>query len=216
MTDSAAAGEIASTARGKRDRLVAAASDLVHRQGVERTTLADIAQVADVRLGNVYYYFKTKDDILAAVMQARVDQLEATFAALERGHRSPKARLTALVRVVAGQAGSVARFGCPYGTLCSELVKRADGVEPLAARLMQVLTGWVEQQFRAMGRRDARDLAVEFVAAYQGGAVLTSALGQPELMTRHARRLERWLDALPTSTRGSQETTRRIGIPDRD
>jgi YVTN family beta-propeller protein len=33
-----------------------------------------------------------------------------------------------------------------------------------------------------MGRRDAHDLAVELVASYEGSAVLTSALGQPELM----------------------------------
>jgi AcrR family transcriptional regulator len=59
--------------------LVAAAGELVYRQGVERTTVADIAQAADVRVGNLY--FKTKDDIVAAVMQARVDQLEAAFAA---------------------------------------------------------------------------------------------------------------------------------------
>lgn len=180
---------------GKRERLVDAARELVYRQGVERTTLADIAQAADVRLGNVYYYFKTKADIIAAVTQAHVDQLARAFAELERGHRSPKARLKALVGVVAGQGEPIARFGCPYGTLCADLVKRADGVEPLAARLMEALLGWVEEQFRAMGRRDARDLAVEFVAAYQGSAVLSSALGQPELMARQARRLERWIDS---------------------
>jgi AcrR family transcriptional regulator len=203
MTNSAATGPTASVARGKRERLVAAAADLVYRQGVERTTLADIAQAADVRVGNVYYYFKTKDDIIAAVLQARVDQLEATFAALERGHRSPKARLKALVGVVAAQGGPIAQFGCPYGTLCSELVKRVDGGEPRAARLMQVLLGWVEQQFRDLGRRDAHDLAVELVAAYQGSAVLTSASGQPELMARQARRLQRWIDGLATATGGS-------------
>jgi len=47
---------------------------------------------------------------------------------------------------------------------------------------MQILLGWAEQQFRAMGRRDAHDLAVELVACYEGSAALTSTLGQPELM----------------------------------
>lgn len=216
MTNSATAGGIASTARGKRERLVAAACELVYRQGVERTTLADIAQAADVRVGNVYYYFKTKDDIIAAVVQARVDELEAAFATLERGHRSPAARLTALVGVVAEHGGSIAQFGCRYGTLCSELVKRADGLEPLAARLMQVLLGWVEQQFRSMGRHDAYDLAVEFVAAYQGSAVLTSALGQPELMARQARRLERRIDGLATPTDRSGRRPDEKGLPNRD
>ena len=41
----------------------AAAAQLLHQQGIERTTLADIAKVADVPAGNVYYYFKTKDEV---------------------------------------------------------------------------------------------------------------------------------------------------------
>ncbi len=38
---------------GKRERLVAAAVQLLHQQGTERTTLADIAQLADVPVGKV-------------------------------------------------------------------------------------------------------------------------------------------------------------------
>src|SRR5689334_7739008 len=135
-------------AHGTRERLVAAACELVYRRGVERTTLAEVAQEANVRVGNLYYYFKTKDDLLAAVVRERVDRLAAAFTALERAHRSPKARLKALVRTVAErEAGSIAELGCPYGTLCTELVKRVDGVQPLAAQVMQVLLEWAEEQF---------------------------------------------------------------------
>src|SRR5918995_6254411 len=109
MTDSAAVGDIVSVARpGKRERLVGAACDLVYRQGVESTTLADIAEAADVPVGNVYYYFKAKDDIVAAVVQAHVNQIESSIAALERRHRSPRARLKALVGIVAEQKDSIA------------------------------------------------------------------------------------------------------------
>jgi hypothetical protein len=92
------------------------------------------------RAGNVCYCFKTKDDIIAAVMLAHVDQLEAAFVTLERGDRSPKARLKALVGVVAKLEGSIAQFGCPYGTLCSELAKRVDGLKPLAAYSCRVVS----------------------------------------------------------------------------
>jgi AcrR family transcriptional regulator len=102
---------------GKRERLVTAARDLVYRQGVAGTTLAHIAQAADVPVGNVYYYFKTKDDIIGAVVHARGVQLESTLAALERRHRTPRTRLTALMGVLAERADETARFGCPYGTL---------------------------------------------------------------------------------------------------
>jgi AcrR family transcriptional regulator len=197
MTDSGHVGEVAPDARpGKRERLVAAARELVHRRGVARTTLADIAQAADVPVGNVYYYFKTKDDIIGAVVQSRVDQIESALTALQRQHRSPKARLKALVRFLAEQANSIAQSGCPHGTLSAELAKHAEGSDPLAAPLMQIPLDWAEQQFRAMGRRDAHDLAVELLVCYQGSAVLTNALGQPELMGRQARRLEKWIDAL--------------------
>ena len=49
MTDSARGREVAAAdlRRGKRERLVAAARELLYRQGVEKTTLADIAQAAD-------------------------------------------------------------------------------------------------------------------------------------------------------------------------
>jgi len=182
---------------GKRERLVIAACELLHHRGVEATTLADIAQAADVPLGNVYYYFKTKDEIVAAVARAHVDQIEAMAASLERGHRTPKSRLKALVRMVAGQREPIAQYGCPYGTLCADLAKR-EGEEPSerAAQLMTTLISWTEQQLVAMGRRDAHDLAVEIIVAYQGSALVASALGDATFFTEQMRRVEKRIDAL--------------------
>jgi AcrR family transcriptional regulator len=181
---------------GKRERLVTAAQELVYRRGVARTTLAHIAEAADVPVGNVYYYFKTKDDIISSVVQTQTQQIESTLAELERRHRSPKARLRALIRFLAEHADSTAQYGCPHGTLSTEMAKQAERSDLIAAALMQVQLDWAEQQFQAMGRRDAHDLAVELLVGYQGSAVLTNALGQPDLTTRQARRLEKWIDAL--------------------
>jgi AcrR family transcriptional regulator len=188
---------IAATRPAKRERLVEAARDLVYRQGVARTTLADIATAADVPLGNVYYYFKTKDDIIGAVVDTHAHRLTTDLAELDRRHRTPKARLKALVGLVLAERRDViAQYGCPFGTLSSELAKHTDKPNPMAAPLMQVSLDWAEKQFRAMGRRDAHDLAVELVAAFQGITVLGNALGQPDLVARQARRLERWIDTL--------------------
>jgi TetR/AcrR family transcriptional regulator, transcriptional repressor for nem operon len=204
MTDSEQDGQAAQAVRpGKRERLVTAAQELVYRQGVARTTLADIASAADVPVGNVYYYFKTKDDIIGAVVQTQAQQIESILAELERRHRSPKARLKALVRFLAEQAGSTAQYGCPHGTLSTELAKQAEESGSLATPLMQIQLDWAERQFGAIGRRDAHELAIELLVGYQGSAVLTNALGQPELMTRQARRLEKWIDALAETGRNS-------------
>jgi AcrR family transcriptional regulator len=181
---------------GKRERLVTAARELVHRRGIAGTTLADIAHAADVPVGNVYYYFKTKDEIINAVVGAHADDLRTAFAELEH-HPAPADRLAAFVALQADWASSAPpQYGCPYGTLSTELAKQTATPDPLAATLMQLQLDWVEQQFRASGQPNPRDLAVQLLAAWQGCAVLTSALGQSELMADQAQRLQEWITGL--------------------
>ena len=186
----------------KRERLVAAASELFYRQGVERTTLADISAAAEVPLGNVYYYFKTKDDLIKAVVDSQVEEMREIMGSLERD-RGPAARLQALTEFLTAQADGIARYGCPNGTLCAELHKRVDGTDPASGRLIQTTLTWAETQFREMGRQDARDLAIEMISRYQGTAVLTQALGDPSLITKEAQRMARWIDSIASSEAGS-------------
>jgi TetR/AcrR family transcriptional repressor of nem operon len=181
---------------GKRERLIAAASRLLYEQGVEKTTLAEIAQAADVPAGNVYYYFKTKDEIIEAVIDAHASHARAMLASIDGRHRSPKTRLKALVGELMRQGDVIAAHGCPHGTLCSELDKRGDGPGIAAAELMRIPIAWAEEQFRSLGRRDARDLAVNLMAAYEGSALLTNTLRDPKILAREARRLDRWIDTL--------------------
>ena len=180
---------------GKRERLVTSARGLLHQQGVERTTLAEVAHAADVPPGNVYYYFKTKDELVAATIEAHALEIQAMLASLDR-HRTPQARLKALIRAFADQRELAAQRGCPHGSLCQELDKRDDELQAEAGQLLALPIAWAEQQFRLMGRRDARDLAVALISAYQGVSLLTNTFHDPSLMLREARRLERWIDGL--------------------
>jgi TetR/AcrR family transcriptional repressor of nem operon len=181
--------------RDKRQRLVVGAREVIHQQGVEKTTIADIAQSAEVPVGNVYYYFKTKDELVEAAIESHAGDVRALLDSLER-HRTPQARLKGLVRALTDQREVGAQYGCPLGSLCSELDKRTDGLDRTCAQLLELPIDWAEQQFRQMGRRDARDLAVALIAAYQGIALLTNTFRDPQLMTREARRLDRWIDSL--------------------
>ena len=188
MTDSAT--------QSKRERLIAAARETIYQQGIEKTTLADIAAAAGVPLGNIYYYFKTKHEIVEAVVQSHLVEARAMLAALDDAYDSPRARLKALFGALTQQADLIARYGCPHGTLCLELDKRADD-SGLAARLMREPVDWAQRQFAAMGCPDADALAVEVIAIYQGAALLSSTFRDPALMTREAARVSTWLDALP-------------------
>jgi len=181
--------------QGKRERLTAAAVRMLHEQGVEKTTLADIARAADVPVGNVYYYFKTKDDLIEAAIGAHAQSLQSMIAALDE-LPAPQDRLKTLIGGWVGQRDLAARFGCPFGTLSSELDKRADGLDQTAAEVMRLLIDWSERQFQAMGRPDSRDLAVALIAAYQGISLLTNTFRDPALMTREGDRLTAWIDSL--------------------
>ena len=98
----------------KRQRLVEGARLVLHQQGVEKTTLADIAQAADVPVGNVYYYFKTKDELVQAAIDAHAHDIQTMLASFDR-RRTPKARLKALVRALTDQRELAALYGCPGG-----------------------------------------------------------------------------------------------------
>src|ERR1700758_1524109 len=190
MTDS-----ISTPTQDKRHRLVEGARQTMHEQGVENTTIADIARAAKVPVGNVYYYFKTKDELVAAAIQSHAQDVHAVLQSLER-HRPPRARLKALVRELMSQRELISAYGCPVGSLCSELDKRTNGLDHTCAELLRLPVDWAEQQFRSMGRRDARDLAVALLASSQGIPLLTTTFRDPELMSREGRRLERWIDSL--------------------
>jgi TetR/AcrR family transcriptional repressor of nem operon len=182
-----------SVSAGKRVRLITAACQMVHEQGVEKTTLADIAQAAGVPLGNVYYYFKTKDDIVRAIVEAHRQEVGEMLAAIEGAHAEPRDRLKALFGALSEQTDLIARYGCPLGSLCLELDKRADG-PGIAAELLRTPVDWTARQFRALGRSDAADLAIQLMARYQGTALLTNTFRDPGLMTRESVRVAEWID----------------------
>ena len=52
-----------------RKELIAKSAALFRSKGYERTTVRDIAAASGVQAGSWFYYFKTKQDILAAVME---------------------------------------------------------------------------------------------------------------------------------------------------
>jgi TetR/AcrR family transcriptional regulator, transcriptional repressor for nem operon len=197
MADSTPGRNTATEQRpGKRERLVTAAMDLLHQQGIERTTLADIAKAADVPAGNVYYYFKTKDEVIAAVIEAYAQRIKTTLEFIDTRYRSPKSRLKAFVRELASQAEVVAQYGCPFGSLCSELDKRREASSFAVAELMSLPIKWAEEQLRSIGRRDAHDLALDLLATYEGSALLTNTLRDPKVLSITERRLDHWIDSL--------------------
>lgn len=180
----------------KKIRLIEAADRLVHEQGFEQTTLADIAEVAKVPLGNVYYYFKTKQDIGKALIAERAGRYRALREAWD-DLRDPKERLLAFVQMTVDNREMLARSGCPIGSLCQELHKEGGPLAELASQMFAELLGWLERQFREMGKgRESGDLAVYAMSVLEGATLLTHSFNDPNYIVRQANRLKRWIRGL--------------------
>lgn len=179
--------------REKRTRLMEAAETLFHHQGVHRTTLADIAQEADVPLGNVFYHFRTKELLVEAVISARLRENQENFAAWEQDP-DPFRRLLFFLR--GGQAGAeqIAVYGCPCGSLSQEISKGDDPLARKTAEIFQCQLEWVMHQFCLLGKEEeAHDLAVDLVAWLQGASLLANSAHSPDLLKRKLARMEDWL-----------------------
>lgn len=180
----------------KRIRLIEAAKLLIHQQGFNLTTLADIAQEADVPLGNVYYYFKTKEAIGIAVIEKRATEWSERLASWTE-ITDPLARLMTLVKYSLENIELTARFGCPIGGLCQELGKQGGPLSDLAAKLLHDVLQWSEEQFRSLGLGDkAAGLSLNLISSIQGMYLLTHTFKDPKLAHRHCDELRSWLELL--------------------
>ena len=130
-------------ARDTRTRLVEAATRMTYRYGFGDTALADIAKEAKVPLGNVYYCFKTKDDIANAIVDGRMAHFRTQLDALNK-LASPKERLCGFIQIKIDNCHELARHACPVGTMCSELHKHRGSVAENSTILFAEGLSWMQ------------------------------------------------------------------------
>lgn len=182
--------------KDSRTRLVRAAEKVTYRRGFRQTTIADIAQEAHVPLGNVYYYFKTKDEIGDAVLDRLLTGVRATLESFDVA-RSPKDRLCACVDAVVANKTALALSGCPVGSLCTELHKDDGALGDKATVLFGEQLAWMENQFKSFtSGGNARRLAVHLLSALQGISLLAHSFGDPDLVVGEGAELKKWIRSL--------------------
>jgi AcrR family transcriptional regulator len=165
-----------------RDRIVAAAAELISKKGVAQTTTADVCDAAGVSFSQLYHYFEDKMALVRAVIALQAENVlgaqrpflgQLDSIAAFRGWRD---HLVAVQRQV-GCAG-----GCPLRSLSSELAeKNAQARADIASGFGQWQDG-IQSGLRQMHRHgelrtdaDPDRLALAMLAALQGGLVLTQA-----------------------------------------
>lgn len=178
-----------------RDQIVDAADQLFYQRGYEHTSFKHIAEAVQISRGNFYYHFKTKDEILAAVIQQRLANTRDMLAQWEAEGTTPAERIRCFITILIRNQAKIQLYGCPVGTLTTELAKLGHGAQADANELFTLFREWLRRQFRQLGRDgDADDLAMHLLARSQGVATLASAFRDESFIRQEVQQMCDWLD----------------------
>jgi AcrR family transcriptional regulator len=176
------------TRRGQetRERIVAAAAELIFERGVAETTLEDIRAAAGVSGSQVYHYFADKQALVRAVIDHQAEAVLVTQGT-RLDHLDTIAGLRAWRDLLVGHQRSLeCRGGCPLGTLGAELAEIDDVARMAVARGFGRWEAKIRDGLRAMHARgdlpaaaDPDDLALATLAALQGGLLLAQVQRDP-------------------------------------
>ncbi|MGL4488236.1 MAG: TetR/AcrR family transcriptional regulator [Rhizobiaceae bacterium] len=185
----------ATETKGKRNRdsLVSAAARLFWQRGYSATSIADLAAEADIPVGNVYYYFRSKADVAYAVADGFVLDTEDMITDIAAASADPRSRLLSLVERLAASQRSRLTHGCPVSGAIREFKQDAPNASERAVEVFSLISAFIATEVGRTGTRPAIALAVgrAAIAEWQGGIVLGSALKEPSVVAESGRRLAR-------------------------
>ncbi len=182
-----------------RQRIVEAADRLFYSRGYNQTSFSDISDETGIPRGNFYYYFKTKEDILSAVVDSRLDTFNQILEACNAASADPRERLLMFANVPLQNEEQVIQYGCPIGTLSSELVKQQDQdiASPLFTAVFDLLRNWCIAQFTALGfGKRAKDVSMDLLARLQGITMMSNVYGDREFLHRSTKDVQNWINKL--------------------
>ena len=179
-----------------RGQIVEAADRLFYRRGFEHTSFSDIADAVRISRGNFYHHFKSKDEILDAVIVARLAKTQRMLEKWEIEGRDPADRIRRFIDILLANKAHIKRYGCPVGTLCAELAKLNHASRAEANQLFTLFRTWLSRQFVLLGREaDADALAMHLLARSQGVAILANAFRDEEFVDQEVRSMCDWLSS---------------------
>ncbi len=180
---------------GNRQRIIDAADNLFYRRGYNQTSFQDISDATGIPRGNFYYYFKTKDEILNAVVNSRITGLSVILNQCEAATDDARERLLLFSNMLEYRRDDVIESGCPIGSLSTELAKDDSDLREVSRQAFVLLRDWLKVQFASLGLPNADDLAMDLLAKLQGVTVMACAFKDVEFVNRSHREIKEWINA---------------------
>lgn len=179
-----------------REQIVTVARRAFYERGFDETSFADLARLSGIPKGNFYYHFRSKAELLAAVLEARKADAIAALEAWEQSLPSANARLKRFLNMMTAERDDLIRFGCPLGSLLTELGKTHDELHRQNLVIVDTYVEWLAKQFLSSGHTKAssRALALRLLSRCQGAVVLAHAYHDSKILRQEVRDIESWID----------------------
>ena len=185
-----------------RNAIVEKADILFYEGGFEATSFATIAAAVGISRGNFYHHFKTKNDILDAVITRRMERTRAMLDAWQAGSDGPRGRILSFIHMLIANRTRIMAFGCPVGTLCTELAKLDHIAQDRAADIFGLFRDWLAGQFLELGAGERSEaLALHLLSWSQGVASIATAFRDEPFIRSEVAGIEAWLATLPDISR---------------
>lgn len=178
-----------------RQLVVKAADQLFYQKGYNLTSFSDIASASNVPRGNLNYYFKTKDEVLVAVIQYRVTEMQQMLDDWVLQYKTPLERLQRYAQIVSNVKSEVTLYGCPMGTLNLELGKTQQGLQRITVEQFEVFERWIKKQFQLMGcsKKNADEYTMHLMVWTQGISTMAYIHRDNKLINKEVKSIHAWL-----------------------
>jgi AcrR family transcriptional regulator len=170
-----------------RERVLATASKLFHREGIRAVGVDRIAAEADVGKMTLYRHFATKDDLVVAVLQGRDGPARAALAAaMEHAGDDPRARLLAPFVMLEPWFASRGFRGCPFMNASLELHEPGHPARAVARHHKAATRDAFAAAARAVEGVDDPDALADQLALLFDGAIAQAQMRDPATVARAA------------------------------
>lgn len=182
-----------------RDRLLAAAIDVIRVKGYSATRVDDIAAAAGVTKGSFFHHFATKEDCARAATAHWSSLSETLFAgAGYRTMASPSERVLGYIDFrMSLLTGPVATYACYVGTVLHEVHDTHPALAADSAASMLKDAAKLEVDLAAAlgpDAAEAHDLAIHILAVIQGALLIATAEGGNQGARASLGHLRRYLE----------------------
>ena len=177
-----------------KSRLLEATIDLVWARSYGAVTVDDICEAAGVKKGSFYYFFKSKDELVAAALNAKWESVRPTFDQMFSPTRPALERIQRAFdyiyqnqKELSGKHGCV--LGCPFSSIGTEIISASPVLRDTVQTLIRQKVRYFESALRDLlaeglmpDGQDPAVLARQVYLYYEGVLAQARILNDVEML----------------------------------